>query len=230
MDNKHILNQLDHQLIASCQPVDNGPMDTPEVIARMALACRDGGAAAVRIQGVINVAEVAGVLDIPIVGIVKRDLPDSDVRITPFLEDVYALAEAGAKIIAYDATQRKRPVPTSELVAAIHRCGCIAMADCATLEDGILAAEMGVELIGTTMSGYTGGPVPKEPDYRLIHDLAERGYKVVAEGRFNQPDLASKAISQGAYCITVGSAITRVEHICQWFSDAIDEASQMTEK
>ena len=230
MDKKDILKLLDHQLIASCQPVDNGPMDTPEAITQMALACREGGAAAVRIQGVVNVTEVAKVLDIPVVGIVKRDLLDSDVRITPFLEDVYALAEAGAKIIAYDATQRKRPVATSELVAAIHRSGCIAMADCATLEDGILAAQMGVELIGTTMSGYTGGPVPKEPDYQLIRDLAERGYKVVAEGRFNKPELASKAISEGAYCITVGSAITRVEHICQWFCDAIGEASLATEK
>lgn len=230
MDKEHFLKQLDRQLIASCQPVDNGPMDTPEAITRMALACREGGAAAVRIQGVINVAEVAKVLDVPVVGIVKRDLLDSDVRITPFLEDVYALAEAGAKIIAYDATQRKRPVATSELVEAIHRSGCIAMADCATLEDGILAAEMGVELIGTTLSGYTGGLIPKEPDFQLIRALAERGYKVVAEGRFNQPELASKAISEGAYCVTVGSAITRVEHICQWFCDAIDEASLITEK
>ena len=225
MDNKQIVNWLKHQLIASCQPVDDGPMDTPDVIARMALACRNGGAVAVRIQGVTNVSEVARALDIPIVGIVKRDLPDSDVRITPFLEDVYALAEAGAKIIAYDATQRKRPVATSALVAAIHASGCIAMADCATLEDGILASEMGVELIGTTMSGYTGGPVPKDPDYQLIRDFAERGYKVVAEGRFNQPELAGKAVSEGAYCVTVGSAITRIEHICQWFYDAIGESS-----
>ena len=153
-----------------------------------------------------------------------RDLPDSHIRITPFLEDVHALAEAGAKIIAYDATQRKRPVATAELVAAIHSCGCIAMADCATLEEGILAAEMGVELIGTTLSGYTGGPVPVEPDYHLIRELAGRGYKVVAEGRFNQPDLAGKAISAGAYCVTVGSAITRIEHICQWFCTAIGQA------
>lgn len=226
MDKNHIVNQLSQQLIASCQPIDNGPMDTPEVITRMAQACRDGGAAAVRIQGVTNVAEVVRALDIPIVGIVKRDLLDSDVRITPFLEDVYALADAGAKIIAYDATQRERPVATSELVTAIHRSGCIAMADCATLEDGILAAEMGAELIGTTMSGYTGGAVPKEPDYQLIRGLAERGYRVVAEGRFNQPELAARAIRAGAYCITVGSAITRIEHICQWFCDAIDGASQ----
>ncbi len=229
MDKESVLKQLNQQLIASCQPVENGPMDTPDVISRMAQACRDGGAAAVRIQGVNNVAEVAKVLDIPITGIVKRDLPDTDVRITPFVEDVYALAKAGAKIIAYDATHRVRPVATAELVAAIHASGCIAMADCATLEDGIAAAEMGVELIGTTLSGYTDGPVPKEPDFQLIRELSARGYKVVAEGRFNQPDLAGQAISAGAYCVTVGSAITRVEHICQWFCDAMGEATPSKE-
>ncbi|WP_067583263.1 N-acetylmannosamine-6-phosphate 2-epimerase [Endozoicomonas ascidiicola] len=224
MEQERILKLLEQKLIASCQPVDDSSMDAPDIIARMAMACRDGGAAAVRIEGVENVAETARVLDIPITGIVKRDLSDSDVRITPFAEDVYALAEAGAQIIAYDATQRPRPVATTELVAAIHASGCIAMADCATLEDGILAAEMGVELIGTTLSGYTGGPIPKEPDFQLIHDLASRGYKVVAEGRFNQPELAGEAISAGAYCVTVGSAITRIEHICQWFNDSISHA------
>lgn len=200
-------------------------MDSPYIVARMALACRDGGAGAVRIEGVDNVTEVAKVLDIPITGIVKRDLPDSDVRITPFIEDVHALARAGAKIIAYDATHRVRPVPTAELVAAIHEAGCIAMADCATLEEGIAAAEMGVELIGTTLSGYIGGPIPKEPDYQLIRELAARGYRVVAEGRLNQPDLARQAIEAGAFCVTVGSAITRIEHICQWFCSAMGEAS-----
>lgn len=226
MDKEYILKLLDRQLIASCQPVDDGPMDKPEIIVRMAIACRNGGAAAVRIEGIDNVAAVAKALDIPIIGIVKRDLPDSDVRITPFVEDVYALAEAGAKIIAYDATNRERPIPTAELVAAIHKSNCLAMADCATLEDGIAAGEMGAELIGTTLSGYTSGLIPREPDFTLIRELAFRGCKVVAEGRFNQPSLAGEAISAGAYCVTVGSAITRIEHICHWFSDAIHKAGR----
>ena len=225
MDKYHLLSQLKQKLIASCQPVDHGPMDSPQMIAAMAQACIIGGAAGVRIEGAENVEVTAKAIPAPVVGIIKRDLNESDVRITPFLDDVKALAEAGAQIIAYDATIRNRPETTQNLVKAIHDTGCIAMADCSTFEEGKIAAGMGVELIATTLSGYTGGPIPAEPDFALLRDFAAEGYKVVAEGRFNTPELASKAIEAGAYCVTVGSALTRLEHVSQWFSDAIHQAA-----
>ncbi|VTN12070.1 Putative N-acetylmannosamine-6-phosphate 2-epimerase 2 [Raoultella terrigena] len=61
----------------------------------MALAAERAGAVALRIEGVENLRATRAAVTIPIIGILKRDLTDSAVRITPFLEDVDALALAG---------------------------------------------------------------------------------------------------------------------------------------
>ncbi len=87
-------------LIVSCQPVDNSPMDKPEIVAAMAQAAVNAGAVAVRIEGIDNLKATRPLIDVPIIGIVKRDLLDSPVRITPWLSDVEALATEGADIIA----------------------------------------------------------------------------------------------------------------------------------
>ncbi|WP_279450851.1 putative N-acetylmannosamine-6-phosphate 2-epimerase [Aeromonas hydrophila] len=160
----------------------------------------------------------------PIIGIVKRDLTDSTVRITPYLDDVRALAEAGADIIAIDATSRRRPVSVELLVAAIHDAGRIAMADCSDYAEGMAAFHLGVEIIGTTLSGYVGPVTPTEPDLALVTALKQAGCFVMAEGRYNSPQLAAQAILAGADCVTVGSAITRIEHICGWFAEAVNGA------
>ncbi|MBZ6076685.1 putative N-acetylmannosamine-6-phosphate 2-epimerase [Microvirga puerhi] len=204
-------------LIVSCQPVTGGPMDDRETIVRLALAARNGGANALRIEGYVNVAAC----DLPIVGIVKRDLADSPVRITPLVEDVRALAEAGATVVAVDATRRARPVSIAELLREIHARGCLAMADIATIDEARDAAQLGFDIIGTTMSGYTGGPVPEEPDLALVRECRAFGKAVVAEGRYNTPSLAAEAIARGATVVCVGSAITWTEHVTSWFADAL---------
>ena len=114
---------LDGGLIVSCQPVGGGPMDSVGIIVAMALAARDGGARALRIEGATNVAAVTRACDLPVIGIVKRDLDTSPVRITPFVQDVADLAAAGAAVIAVDATYRPRPVPVADLLAAIRATG-----------------------------------------------------------------------------------------------------------
>ncbi|TID13868.1 N-acetylmannosamine-6-phosphate 2-epimerase, partial [Avibacterium paragallinarum] len=93
---KDVLNQIRYGLIASCQPVDGGPMDKPEIVAAMAQASVLGGAAGLRIEGIKNLKATRPLVDKPIIGIVKRDLPDSPVRITPFVQDIEELARAGA--------------------------------------------------------------------------------------------------------------------------------------
>ncbi|MDU1026180.1 MAG: N-acetylmannosamine-6-phosphate 2-epimerase [Leclercia adecarboxylata] len=208
-------------LIVSCQPVPGSPLDKPEIIAAMALAAEQAGAVALRIEGVENLRAVRAVVTIPIIGIVKRDLPDSPVRITPWLEDVDALAEAGASIIAFDGTRRPRPVPVEALLARIRHHQLIAMADCSSQEEGLYCHQLGTQLIGTTLSGYTSAETPDEPDLALVASLSQAGCRVVAEGRYNSPTLAAQAIEQGAWTVTVGSAITRLEHICQWYRDAL---------
>ena len=224
--NNTVLATLKHGFVSSCQPVDDGPMDSPAIVAAMAQASVAGGASALRIEGIENLKAVRPTVSVPIIGIVKRDLTDSDVRITPYVEDVVALAEAGADIIAIDATERQRPVPVADLVAAIKQAGCLAMADCSTFEEGLHSQSLGVEVIGSTLSGYTGGNVPVEPDFALVTKLDQAGCFVMAEGRYNSPQLARQAIEAGASCVTVGSAITRIEHICQWFSLEVSQAER----
>ncbi|MDO4626715.1 MAG: N-acetylmannosamine-6-phosphate 2-epimerase [Pasteurellaceae bacterium] len=219
-----ILAKIKQGLIASCQPVDNGPMDKPEIVAAMAQASIIGGAAGLRIEGIDNLIATRQVVDVPIIGIVKRDLPNSPVRITPFLQDIEDLANAGADIIAVDGTFRTRPVDLETAVKKIKEFNCLAMADCSNFEEGIYCQQIGFDIIGSTMSGYTGGVIPAEPDFQLVKQLRQAGCLVMAEGRYNTPELAKIAIEMGAYSVTVGSALTRLEHIVSWFSDAIKSA------
>ena len=206
LSHQEVFAKIQNGLIASCQPVDDGPMDKPEIVAAMAQASVIGGAAGLRI--------------------VKRDLPDSPVRITPFLQDIEDLAHAGADIIAVDGTHRPRPVDIESAVKKIHEMGCLAMADCSNLEEGLYCQKLGFDIVGSTMSGYTGGAVPDEPDYQLVKDLKAAGCKVMAEGRYNTPELAKTAIEIGADFVTVGSALTRLEHIVSWFSSAVNSANK----
>ncbi|CAI0842538.1 putative N-acetylmannosamine-6-phosphate 2-epimerase [Buttiauxella sp. A2-C2_NF] len=220
------INRLKDQLIVSCQPVTDGPMDSTDIVVAMARSAELAGAGAVRIEGVDNVRQVSRYLDIPVIGIVKRDLDDSPVRITPFLNDVSALIVAGASVIAIDATDRTRPVPIAELYQLARQSGVLVMADCSTLAEGIAAAELGFDLIGTTLSGYTEETTSQpmdRPDIELISELAERGYLVMAEGRTRTPTHAAAALKAGAFAVTVGSAITRVEHITEWYNSALAE-------
>ncbi|MEP3276845.1 MAG: putative N-acetylmannosamine-6-phosphate 2-epimerase [Stappiaceae bacterium] len=213
------------QLIASCQPVIGGPMDKPEIVTALALACLDGGAAALRIEGIANVKAVRAATNAPIIGLVKRDLDDSPVRITPWLQDVKDLAQAGATIIAFDATERTRPIPVSELVRATHGEGALVMADCSAFAEGAQAAELGADLIGTTLAGYTGGAEPSKPNIDLVSDLARISPFVIAEGCYRTPEQSAQAISAGAYAVVVGSAITRTEHVTDWFATAVKDAA-----
>lgn len=217
----HLLELLRGGLIVSCQPVPGGPLDRPEITAAMARAVLDGGARGLRIEGVANLSAVRAITRAPIIGLIKADLPESPVRITPTLADVHALIAAGADIVAYDATDRPRPEPLAAIVAEIRAAGRLAMADCASPADGRAAQALGVEILGSTMSGYLGGPVPEGPDLALVRALAALGGFVVAEGRYHSPALAAEAMAAGADAVVAGSAITRPEHVTRWFADAI---------
>lgn len=213
-------------LVVSCQPVDNGPLDDDDTVVRMAQAAVAGGANGLRIEGARRVGCVHRAVAVPIIGIVKRDLHDSPVRITPWLSDVDNLLQAGADVIAVDATDRVRPVAVAELLARIHEGGAIAMADCSTFAEGQAAAAMGFEIVGPTLSGYTGGPVPALPDYALLAALTAKLHRVMAEGRYNTPDQVREAARLGAWAVTVGTAITRTEVVTGWFHHSLAKGLQ----
>lgn len=225
--NEYILAKLKNNVVVSCQPVAGGPMDTTPIITSLGLAAECGGAAGLRIEGVESVRSLAKVCSLPIIGIVKHDLDDSPVRITPLIEDIDALADAGATIIAYDATQRDRPVTTATLVERIHSHGVLAMADCARVDDGRQAVAEGAQILGTTLSGYAYelASEDEQPDLDLLTEFAKLDAYIIAEGRLKTPDDAAKAIRLGADSVVVGSAITRVEYITSWFADAVSDGS-----
>ncbi len=227
LDKNQTLAQIKSGFVASCQPVDFGAMDKPEIVAAMTQACEAGGASAVRIEGVDNVTASRPFLNIPIIGIVKRDLEDSPVRITPFLQDIEDLAQAGADIIAVDGTDRVRPVALKEAIAKIKSLGKLAMADCSNLAEGLYCKELGFDIIGSTMSGYTGGEVPKEPDFQLVKDLKAAGCFVMAEGRYNNHELCQEAIKCGADSVTVGTVLTRLEVMVAGFAKAVESAKEL---
>ena len=216
--------QLFGALIVSCQPVPNGPLDRSDIVAAFAQAALAGGARGVRIEGAANVRAVRAAISQPIIGLIKRDLSDSDVRITPFLSDIDDLVAAGADIIAFDATSRRRPVAAHLLCEAVHKAGRLAMADVSRFEEGRQALADGADIVGTTLSGYTGGPVPELPDFELLSRLVALGGPVVAEGRIATPAQAAEAIALGAFAVVVGTAITRMEIVTEGYARAVVRA------
>ena len=125
-----------------------------------------------------------------------------------------ALADAGVWMIATDATQRARPEPIAALLSAIHARGCLAMADCATFDEGLAAHRLGFDCVGSTLSGYTAeAPAAPDapPDEALVRRWQAEGLWVIAEGRIASAALAAQALQWGAKAVTVGSALTRLE-------------------
>ncbi len=204
-------------------------MDAPVFVVGFALAALAGGAAGLRIEGVENVRAVRAATDAPIIGLVKRIDPATPVIITATERDVADLAAAGADVIAFDATLRApRPAGVAALAAATRAAGKLSMADCASLADAEAAVRDGCDVIGTTLSGYTGGHVPEDPDVALVAAVAGLGRPVFAEGRYRTVEQVRAARLAGASSVVVGSAVTRPEHITAWFAEAVrvpEEAS-----
>ncbi|MCW6513281.1 hypothetical protein, partial [Lichenifustis flavocetrariae] len=156
-----MLSDLKNGLIVSCQPVPGGPLDSPAIVAAFARAAEAGGAQGLRIEGLANLRAVRMVTSLPIIGLIKRIDPATPVIITARSDDVSDLAEAGADIVAFDATRRQgRLASVASLADAARSAGCLSMADSATFADAEAAVEAGADIVGTTLSGYTGGPVP----------------------------------------------------------------------
>lgn len=221
-----ILERLRGGLIVSVQPVRGGPLDRPDIVRALALAALAGGAAGLRVEGLRDLVAVRAATDRPIIGLIKRHLPGLGVRITPFADDVRAVAYGGADIVAVDATARERPEPLGDLVRAIHGSGKVAMADLADPLEAQAAAALGFEVLGSTLAGYTrGGPEPDAPDLELVAALHALGRFTIAEGNIRTAAQATAARAAGADAVCVGSAITRPEHSTAWFVRALADGS-----
>lgn len=216
-------------LIVSCQATPNDPLYGPAFMSAMARAAAMGGALAVRANGPADIAAIRAAVALPIIGLYKVDLPGFDVRITPTVSDAREVAAAGADAIAVDATSRPRPdnLSTREFITRVRETtGLPVIADIATVEEGLLAAEFGSSMVATTLSGYTHySPAQDDPDFTLIQELApalaRMGVPLIAEGRITTPEHAARALELGAYAVVVGGAITRPQEITSRFVAAL---------
>lgn len=200
-------------------------------MAQMALAAWKGGAAGIRANSGADIRAISRVVPLPIIGIVKREYPDSSVYITATLAEAEEAIQAGAHILALDATQRPRPSGQAleSFVAQIRRRWQIPlMADVSSVEEGVLAAQLGFDLVSTTLVGYAGNhePLQYEPDFALIAQMVEAvsgrfGIPVVAEGHVWEPLQARRCLELGAYAVVVGSAITRPRLIAERFAESM---------
>lgn len=224
-----MLEQIKGKLVVSCQALENEPLHSPFIMARMALAAAEGGAAGIRANSVVDIEAIKQQVALPVIGLIKRDYPDSEVFITPTLREVEELMVAAPEMIALDATQRPRPggETLAQLVAAIRARwpALLLMADIASVEEALIAEQLGFDCVGTTLYGYTpqtkGHTLP-ESDFALLKAvLAAVAIPVIAEGNVDTPERAARCLALGARAVVVGGAITRPQQITRRFTDAI---------
>ena len=227
MTNKEILEKIKGGLIVSCQALENEPLYDSYIMSKMAWAAFLGGAVGIRANTVVDIKAIKEKVDLPVIGIIKQVYDDSDVYITPTMKEVDALVEVGCETIAVDATNRLRPngVTFEEFFKEVRSKypNQLFMADTSCFDEGKKAAELGCDLIGTTMAGYTpytkGTPLP---DYTLMKRyVTELDAPVIAEGGIWSPDQLKKAIDIGVHAAVVGTAITRPMDITKRFVNAI---------
>ncbi len=221
-----IVNRLKNKVVVSVQAMPSEPLYLEKCMAAMMKSVVKGGAGGLRVAGIRDVKNAKQLFDIPVIGITKPDVIPQNykeiVYITPTLDDVISLINAGADIIAFDGTQRPRPNKTSlaEMIKYIHINKRAAMADISTFEEGIEAEKLGADLISTTLAGYTleSANSPSGPDFELLEKLVKNvKVPVILEGRIWEPNEVDKAFELGAHAVVIGSAITRPQLITKRF-------------
>lgn len=222
-----ILNRIKGTVVVSVQAMPNEPLYLEQCMIGMMKSVVNGGAGALRLAGARDVKNAKKLFNLPIIGLTKPNIIPKNykelVYITPNIKDVIELVEAGADVIATDATQRKRPnnEKLQDLIKYIHINKRFAMADISTLEEGLNAKDLGADIISTTLAGYTlesANSPANEPDFELLKQLVEQTQlPVVLEGRIWEPEQVNKAFELGAHCVVIGSAITRPQLITKRF-------------
>lgn len=216
-------DRLPRGLYVSCQAPAGSPLRDSGVLALLARCAELGGAVGLRAEGLVDIAAVRSAVRIPVIGLVKRG--SSGVYITPTLEDVRAVAAAGADAVAIDATLRARPDGSASeefIRAAVASSSIPVIADVDTLEAAIAAERCGAAYVATTLSGYTGDSLPGSPDLDLVAAISSAvSIPVLAEGRYHSPGQAAAAMAHGALGVVVGGAITDPVAITRRFATSI---------
>ena len=220
-----IINRLKGKVVVSCQAMPVEPLYKEECMLAMMKSVVNGGAGGLRVAGERDVRNAKKFFDIPVIGLTKPEVIPKNfkeiVYITPTIKDVTSLVNAGADIIAFDGTMRKREGCTlEEIIKFVKINKRASMADISTFEEAQNAEKLGVNILSTTLSGYTQfSPLKSSgPDFELLEKLVkETNLPVVLEGRIWEPEEIDKAFEIGAHCVVIGSAITRPQLITRRF-------------
>lgn len=224
---ENVIEKIRGTVVVSVQAMPSEPLHYEKCMVAMMKSVLNGGAGGLRVAGVRDIANAKKISNVPVIGITKPDKIPTNykeiVYITPTIKDVLDVIRAGADIVAFDGTQRKRPhdEKLKDLIRYIHINKKVAMADISTVEEGLLAQEAGADILSTTLAGYTIESLSSpqsEPDFKLLEELAAQSkLPVILEGRIWTPQQVNRAFELGAHSVVIGSAITRPQLITKRF-------------
>lgn len=226
-DKYQILERLRNSIIVSCQSEGDDPFNaTSMYMGLFARAAEMGGARGIRSEGIEKIKAIKKITKLPIIGLIKSKFMDGTVCITGSLEKVEQLINVGCDIIAIDGTFREREGYTGpDFIREVkQRFDCLVLADVATCDEAIACESAGADCVSTTLNGYTPDTKTNSnnPNFEILDEIIKHlAIPVFAEGRYNTPTDARKAMEMGAYGVIVGSAITRPRVITSWFVEAI---------
>lgn len=216
-----VLEKVKGKLIVSCQALPEEPLHSSFIMGRMAYAAFVGGASGIRANGVSDIEEIKRNVDLPIIGIIKKQYGENPVYITPTLKEIDELVAAKVDIIAIDGTDRERPdgIPLDILMKEVRRKypNQLFMADISNVDEAKRCESLGFNIVGTTLVGYTDYTKGNNPLEELKKVIEAVKIPVIGEGNLDTPEKARKALELGAFAVVVGGAITRPQQITKKF-------------